>query len=288
MTIQLVGREGPYTGSCFVLERGEHIVGRRLRCAVALPEDKKVSREHAVIDVGRHYARLTDAGSRNGSFVNNQRVIEQILEEGDLIRFGDTVFEVKILFEESGEVTSSSAEPLPQLGSDLGPALGQATPPPPKTEATPPPPPAQKEPPVPRLCPNCGEQIPPNQTYGVCAFCACNLMPIFKGLVRVQRDASGIQQLNCNHCGSLIGDYSQMACPVCRLNFVTGRLPDGTAWDQTAPPPEPPPREDLPLPSESHPPSPAPVRRGCGGYLVGCLLGGFVLWMVCWFIEAWG
>lgn len=286
MTIQLVGREGPYAGSCFVLARGEHIVGRRLRCDVALPEDKKVSREHAVIDVGRHFARLTDAGSRNGSFVNNQRVIEQILEEGDLVRFGDTVFEVKILFEESGEVTSSSAEPLPQLLESLPPAPAERVPSPPTMEKPSPPTPVRKEPPVPRLCPNCGEQIPPNQTYGVCAFCACNLMPIFKGLVRVQRDASGVQRLNCNHCGSLIGDYSQMACPVCRMNFVTGRLPEGTTLDQAAPPPEPLPPEELPLPSESKPPSPA--RRGCGGYLVGCLLGGLILWMLHWFIGTGG
>lgn len=281
MTVQLVGREGPYKGSLFVLERGEHIVGRRLRCAVALPDDKKVSREHAVIDIGRHYVRLTDAGSRNGSFVNNQRVIEQVLEEGDLLRFGDTVFEVRILVEESGEMTSSSAEPLPPLEPDLRPTPEVGSPLPPPKIAEPPPAPLRKEPP--RLCPNCGEQIPHNQTYGVCAFCACNLMPIFKGLVRLEREATGGQQLRCNRCGSLIGDYSQMACPVCRLNFVTGRLPEEAAQPSAPFPPEPSSPDDLSARLEEVPP--AAARRGCGGWVVGCLMGWFAIWWILWFIR---
>jgi pSer/pThr/pTyr-binding forkhead associated (FHA) protein len=263
MTILLVGEEGPYAGSRFALEPGEHIVGRRTRCAVALPDDKKVSREHAVIDVGRDTARLTDAGSRNGSFVNEERVIEQTLHAGDTVRFGDTVFRVEVLRDgEAGESSSSGGEPLLAPVREPLPAE------------------ARTEPPALRQCPNCGEDIPPNQTYGVCAFCACNLMPIFKGLVHAQRDVAGTQRLTCSHCGSLIGDYSQMACPACHLNFVTGRFPDGTAPGETPPPPPPVP----PPPPAAEPPSTPAARRGCG---VGLLLlaGWFVGWLVRWLVK---
>ena len=49
-----------------------------------------VSAEHAVIEyVGGQY-RLTDRGSRNGTFVNGQRITAYDLQDGDVIRIGDT------------------------------------------------------------------------------------------------------------------------------------------------------------------------------------------------------
>ncbi len=56
-----------------------------------------ISRQHAVIDFdGDHYA-LIDAGSRNGSYVNGQKVERQPLRNGDMIAIGDC--EIRFLFD---------------------------------------------------------------------------------------------------------------------------------------------------------------------------------------------
>ncbi len=69
-------------------------IGRRKQGNIVLPS-KNVSRLHAVIElvpVGDLYsAYLSDAGSLNGSFLNGQRVLDQVcLLDGDVITLGDT------------------------------------------------------------------------------------------------------------------------------------------------------------------------------------------------------
>jgi chromosome segregation ATPase len=49
-----------------------------------------VSRRHAVIATDNEQTRVIDWGSRNGVFVNNERVTERILESGDVITIGLT------------------------------------------------------------------------------------------------------------------------------------------------------------------------------------------------------
>ncbi|HYP82033.1 FHA domain-containing protein [Variovorax sp.] len=60
-------------------------------------EGDRVSRQHAVIDWdGDNYA-VIDAGSRNGTFVNMQKVSRQTLRNGDTITIGDC--EIRFLFD---------------------------------------------------------------------------------------------------------------------------------------------------------------------------------------------
>jgi hypothetical protein len=67
-------------------------IGRQEACDVALPEDPSVSRVHAVLDrIGDEWTLVDDGSSRNGSFVNGQRVHGRLrLRDGDLVRVGDT------------------------------------------------------------------------------------------------------------------------------------------------------------------------------------------------------
>jgi pSer/pThr/pTyr-binding forkhead associated (FHA) protein len=70
-------------------------IGRKKQNNIVLPS-KNVSRLHAVIElvpVGDFYsAYLSDAGSLNGSFVNERRVVDKVfLLDGDVITLGDTV-----------------------------------------------------------------------------------------------------------------------------------------------------------------------------------------------------
>jgi DNA-binding CsgD family transcriptional regulator len=67
-------------------------VGRRSACDVALAWDSEVSRLHARFErVGHEWTLVDDGLSRNGSFVNGERVVgRRRLGEGDALRFGDT------------------------------------------------------------------------------------------------------------------------------------------------------------------------------------------------------
>jgi pSer/pThr/pTyr-binding forkhead associated (FHA) protein len=71
----------------------EHVtIGRRPDNDVALPWDAEVSRVHAQLErVGRDWALVDDGLSRNGSFVNGERVAgRRRLRDGDRLCFGET------------------------------------------------------------------------------------------------------------------------------------------------------------------------------------------------------
>ena len=73
-------------------ERSPITIGRRPDNDVALPWDSEVSRRHAhLVSTGIGWA-VVDDESRNGSFLNGERVSgERALSDGDVLRFGDTV-----------------------------------------------------------------------------------------------------------------------------------------------------------------------------------------------------
>jgi class 3 adenylate cyclase len=67
-------------------------IGRRVENDIALAWDQEVSREHAQLLRGAEGWTLVDEGSRNGSYLNGQRVNgRHPLRDGDVLRFGDTV-----------------------------------------------------------------------------------------------------------------------------------------------------------------------------------------------------
>jgi len=71
---------------------GSLTVGRGADCDVALGWDREVSRLHAQLEhVGTHWVLVDDGLSRNGSFVNGERVVgRRALRDGDRLVFGDT------------------------------------------------------------------------------------------------------------------------------------------------------------------------------------------------------
>jgi pSer/pThr/pTyr-binding forkhead associated (FHA) protein len=93
-------------------------IGRQEACDVALPEDPSVSRVHAVLDrIGEEWTLVDDGSSRNGSFVNGQRVHgRQRLRDGDLVRVGDTLIAFRAARE--GE-QPASADTVPAMASAI-------------------------------------------------------------------------------------------------------------------------------------------------------------------------
>lgn len=81
---------GQRAGSNIVLDPAvETRLGRGPECTVVLA-DSLCSRVHAAISYGDGGWSIRDAGSRNGTYVNQVRTAHAILEEGHIIRLGST------------------------------------------------------------------------------------------------------------------------------------------------------------------------------------------------------
>jgi diguanylate cyclase (GGDEF)-like protein len=78
-------------GQLVELSRESSLIGRDAKTGLEL-EDDSVSRRHALIERFGDDYRLTDLHSKNGTFVNDQRIESHILAKGDRIRFGNQIF----------------------------------------------------------------------------------------------------------------------------------------------------------------------------------------------------
>ena len=75
---------------------GEELtVGRGGGCGVVIPDDQFVSTVHARLFRRGDDLLVEDLGSRNGTFVNGERVVAPTrLRRGDRVQFGQTIAEV--------------------------------------------------------------------------------------------------------------------------------------------------------------------------------------------------
>lgn len=89
--VLLRGDDAPRT---FALDRAAVVLGRLPESDVVVP-DTGASRQHARIrqDDGEYV--LSDLGSTNGTLVNDEAVRERVLQDGDRITIGGTVFEFR-------------------------------------------------------------------------------------------------------------------------------------------------------------------------------------------------
>jgi two-component system, cell cycle response regulator len=80
---------GELNGSIFNLDTGESVVGRNPDCSISL-DFHGVSRKHFTVTVNESDSViLTDLGSANGTYLNNQKLSEPItLKRGDMIKIG--------------------------------------------------------------------------------------------------------------------------------------------------------------------------------------------------------
>ena len=84
---------GPYTGESFVMGDGEFTLGRDPKCDIFL-SNMTVSRHHSTITIHGADAKIFDAGSTNGTWVDGKVADEAFLKPGTRVQIGtfDMVF----------------------------------------------------------------------------------------------------------------------------------------------------------------------------------------------------
>ncbi|VTR99176.1 FHA domain-containing protein [Tuwongella immobilis] len=94
MSIRLQVIEGPHKDKFFDFRSHDlFLVGRSTRAHFSLPaSDPFISRFHFVLELNDPLCRLVDLDSRNGTFVNGQKIQVADLFHGDEIRIGQTLF----------------------------------------------------------------------------------------------------------------------------------------------------------------------------------------------------
>src|SRR5687767_5574936 len=95
-----IGREFRLSG------HGETQVGRGRDCQIALADDVLCSRVHAILTKSPLGWHVRDCESRNGTFVDEQKIDDALLADGQTIRVGGT----ELLFQEA-EATVTAAPP---------------------------------------------------------------------------------------------------------------------------------------------------------------------------------
>jgi pSer/pThr/pTyr-binding forkhead associated (FHA) protein len=92
------GREIPITGP-------EFLIGRADDCQMR-PQSDRVSRRHCIVRLDEALVTVRDCGSKNGTFVNDERLepqSERELKGGDKLKVGPLEFEVQMTVSVSGK-----------------------------------------------------------------------------------------------------------------------------------------------------------------------------------------
>ncbi|MCX7959631.1 MAG: FHA domain-containing protein, partial [Deltaproteobacteria bacterium] len=90
----LKGRMPPFKDEVIPLEEDEIFVGRIEENHLVITHNS-ISRRHAVIkiDTSQDVIRISDLESSNGTFVDGKRIKDAILQNGNIVKFGDVEFE---------------------------------------------------------------------------------------------------------------------------------------------------------------------------------------------------
>jgi hypothetical protein len=151
MPQHIIGLRGLLTGQRFALGEAPLSFGRSAASTVVLAE-RQASRQHAELRREAAGYMLYDRDSRNGTFVNGERITARLLQPGDQIAIGDEVFGFETAAMAAASTASAPAEP-----SDAPPAPGAPV----RRRA-------HSHKPMPRYgirCPSCGRVIEPHHQH---------------------------------------------------------------------------------------------------------------------------
>src|SRR5436190_1454400 len=131
MKVNIEVTAGPAKGRTFSIDQADlFIVGRAKDSKVSLPNDPYLSRQHFVLEIAPPNCKITDLGSKNGTFVNGVRyggrkpdpkikqapegALSVTIQSGEIV-VGDT--RMKVSLDEANGATRSSNR-LPALNGN--------------------------------------------------------------------------------------------------------------------------------------------------------------------------
>ena len=103
MEVKLLVIGGKHPGQAIPVQGPKFFIGRAEDCQLR-PRSEMVSRHHCAILLEEGFVAVRDFGSKNGTFVNGERVkSEQELKAGDRLKVGPLEFEVHLGVSLSGK-----------------------------------------------------------------------------------------------------------------------------------------------------------------------------------------
>ena len=101
------------SGIALHVRKAEVSIGRDPRNDIVIDDDT-VSREHAMLLYQNGKFTLRDLGSSNGTYVNDKKIMEAVISNGDMVRFGQATFKFQLpRTAGSGQRATGSAELKP-------------------------------------------------------------------------------------------------------------------------------------------------------------------------------
>lgn len=91
MSACLIVIAGGDIGHQHQIKINQTMIGRSINADIQV-NDESVSRDHAFIIRDKSGYRITDNESKNGCYVNDNKVDDNYLQDGDLLRIGNTIF----------------------------------------------------------------------------------------------------------------------------------------------------------------------------------------------------
>lgn len=92
MPWRIIFVDGPEKGASYPVSEDEGTVVGRSPTVRVIVRDNNVSRAHCQIRLSPEGCIIDDLGSTNGTHVNEERVTEALLKNGDLVRIGASKF----------------------------------------------------------------------------------------------------------------------------------------------------------------------------------------------------
>ena len=110
----LVATEGPLKGNRYQVVEGDGLyLGRSDGCEITIP-DPEVSRQHAKVTLHNAGIWVLDAGSRNGVFINDKRVVRPTeLRPGGKLTIGGHEFLLELVDVEDDDPSVIRPKPQP-------------------------------------------------------------------------------------------------------------------------------------------------------------------------------
>ena len=123
MKVRLKVLSGKSAGKEINLNAGEFLIGRGDGCQLR-PRTDAISRKHCRFFVGDDEVRVSDLQSRNGTYVNGQKIAEEVsVKPGDKISVGPLQFE---LVAAEGTNAGGRAAPVKAAPSPVEPSKAKA------------------------------------------------------------------------------------------------------------------------------------------------------------------